>query len=92
MNALLSSFRLIYRLLLTFAVGYLCSYWIALELAHLFQFYLPKAESVFLAALIALVFYLVFVLGLFCIQSLKKLSLYSLTPALLLFALSRCIG
>jgi hypothetical protein len=65
---------------------------IALDLAYFLQAFLPKAESVYLAAVIALIFYVCFVIGIFCIQSLKKLSVYSLLPFLSLFTISRFIG
>lgn len=82
----------LYRLGMSFGIGYLCSYFIALDLAYFLQAYLPKAESVYLAAFIALIFYVGFVIGIFCIQSLKKLSVYSLIPLISLFTISRFIG
>lgn len=92
MNALIQPIILIYRLLLTFGVGYLCCYFIALNLAFLLQSLLPKAEAVYLAALIALICYVAFVISIFCIQNLKKLTLYSLIPLTFLFTFSRFIG
>lgn len=92
MNSLRLPFAMIYRLLMSFGVGYLCCYFIALDLAYFLQSYLPKAESVYLAAFIALIFYACFMIAIFCVQSLKKLSVYSLTPLLLLFIISQFIG
>ncbi|MDT0200167.1 MULTISPECIES: hypothetical protein [unclassified Acinetobacter] len=92
MSIVVQPLAILYRLGMTFGIGYLCSYLIALDLAYFLQAYLPKAESVYLAAFTALIFYVCFVIGIFCIQSLKKLSIYSLIPLLILFLFSRFIG
>lgn len=92
MSVVVQSLAIFYRLGMSFGMGYLCSYLIALDLAYFLQAFLPKAESVYLAAVIALIFYVCFVIGIFCIQSLKKLSIYSLLPFLSLFTISRFIG
>ena len=92
MMSVMQPLAILYRLGMTFGMGYLCSYLIALDLAYFLHAYLPKAESVYLAAVIALIFYICFVIGIFCIQSLKKLSIYSLIPLLILFLFSRFIG
>ncbi|KJV45550.1 hypothetical protein CAP42_02765 [Acinetobacter indicus] len=82
----------LYRLGICFGMGYLGSDLIACDLAYFLQAYFPKAESVYLAAFIALIFYICFVIGTFCIQSLKKLSVYGLVPIILLFILSHFTG
>ena len=92
MSVVVQPLAIFYRLGMTFGMGYLCSYLIALDLAYFLQAFLPKAESIYLAAVIALIFYVCFVIGIFCIQSLKKLSVYSLLPFLSLFTISRFIG
>lgn len=88
----LQPLAILHRLSMSFGIGYLCSYLIALDLAYFLQASLPKAESVYLAAFIALIFYVCFVIGIFCIQSLKILSVYSLIPLIVLFIISRFIG
>lgn len=88
----LQPLAILYRLGMSFGIGYLGSYLIALDLAYFLQASLPKAESVYLAAFIALIFYVCFVIGIFCIQSLKTLSVYSLIPLIVLFVISRFIG
>ena len=92
MISTLQPLAILYRLGMSFGIGYLCSYLIALDLAYFLQTSLPKAESVYLAAFIALIFYVCFVIGIFCIQSLKTLSVYSLIPLIVLFVISRFIG
>jgi len=92
MSVVVQPLAIFYRLGMSFGMGYLCSYLIALDLAYFLQAFLPKAESVYLAAVIALIFYVCFVIGIFCIQSLKKLSVYSVLPLLILFLFSRFIG
>ena len=92
MSVVVQPLAIFYRLGMSFGKGYLCIYLIALDLDYFLQAFLPKAESVYLAAVIALIFYVCFVIGIFCIQSLKKLSVYSLLPFLSLFTISRFIG
>ncbi len=92
MISTLQPLAILYRLGMSFGIGYLCSYLIAFDLAYFLQASLPKAESVYLAAFIALIFYVCFVIGIFCIQSLKTLSVYSLIPLIVLFVISRFIG
>ena len=92
MISTLQPLAILYRLGMSFGIGYLCSYLIALDLSYFLQASLPKAESVYLAAFIALIFYVCFVIGIFCIQSLKTLSVYSLIPLIVLFVISRIIG
>ena len=82
----------LYRLGICFWMGYLGSDLIARDLAYFLQAYFPKAESVYLAAFTALIFYICFVIGTFCIQSLKKLSVYGLVSIILWFILSRFTG
>lgn len=92
MISIMQPLTIVYRLGVTFGIGYICSYLIALDMAYFLQAYLPKAESVYLAAFTALIFYVCFVIGVFCIQSLKKLSIYSLIPFIILFLFYRFIG
>ncbi|WP_436917879.1 hypothetical protein [Acinetobacter schindleri] len=92
MSVVVQPLAIFYRLGMSFGMGYLCSYLIAFDLAYFLQAFLPKAESVYLAAFTALIFYVCFVIGIFCIRSLKKLSVYSLIPFLSLFTISRFIG
>lgn len=92
MISIMQPLAIVYRLGITFGIGYICSYLIALDMAYFLQAYLPKAESVYLAAFTALIFYVCFVIGVFCIQSLKKLSIYSLIPFIILFLFYRFIG
>lgn len=92
MISIMQPLAIVYRLGVTFGIGYICSYLIALDMAYFLQAYLPKAESVYLAAFTALIFYVCFVIGVFCIQSLKKLSIYSLIPFIILLLFYRFIG
>jgi len=92
MISTLQPLAILYRLGMSFGIGYLCSYLIALDLAYFLQASLPKAESVYLAAFIALIFYVCFVIGIFCIQSLKTLSVYSLILPIVFFVISSFIG
>jgi len=67
-----------YRTLLAFIAGYIFMAYLAYDLAHLLSFYFPKAESIYLAAITAILLYLVFVISSFCINCLWKLTLLSL--------------
>lgn len=90
--SVIQPFAVLYRLGICFGMGYLGSDLIGRDLAYFLQAYFPKAESVYLAAFTALIFYICFVIGTFCIQSLKKLSVYGLVSIILLFILSRFTG
>ena len=83
---------ILYRFILAFGLGYICSYLLSLSLTDLFYPYLAKAESIYLAAFSALVFYIIFVISSFCIQSLKKLSTIILSLLSMLFLLSKLVG
>jgi len=82
----------LYRFILAFGFGYLCSYFLSLLLTELLYPYLAKAEAIYLSAFSALVFYIFFVILSFCIQSLKKLSTIILSILSTLFLLSRIVG
>lgn len=82
----------LYRFLIAFVIGYLCTYFFSLNLTELFARYLPKAESIYLAAFSAIFFYLIFVIMSFCIESLKKLSIVCTSILLVLFLFSKWIG
>lgn len=81
-----------YRFSLAFVIGYLCTAYFSICLTHLFNLQLPKAESIYLAAFISILFFLGFVIFSFCIHSLKKLSLISLCIFLLFFSFSQLFG
>ena len=82
----------LYRFILAFGFGYLCSYLLSLLLTDLFYPYFAKAESIYLAAFSALVFYIIFVIFSFCAQSLKKLSTMIISLSSMLFLLSKLVG
>lgn len=82
----------LYRFLLAFGMGYLCSNLISIQFSAWLYPALNKAESVYLAALIALIFYTLFVIFSFCIQSILKLSLVSISLIIVFFSLSKFMG
>jgi uncharacterized membrane protein YciS (DUF1049 family) len=75
-NSLSFSYRMtvLYRFFLAFILGYFCTSLLINNLTLLFHYVLPKAESIYLAALISLLFFVGFVINSFCICSLRKLS------------------
>lgn len=78
-----------YRFALVFVLGYLCTLYLSLSLTELFTSLLfAKAESIFLAAFISILFYVCFVLIGFCTNSLIKLTLISSILLAVLFGLS----
>lgn len=77
-----------YRFALTFVLGYLCMMYLSLSLTSLFVRVLDKAEAIYLAAFIAILFYLIFIIISFCSNSLLKLTLISLGLTGVLFGLS----
>lgn len=77
-----------YRFALTFVLGYLCMMYLSLSLTSLFVRVLDKAEAIYLAAFIAIFFYLIFIIISFCSHSLLKLTLISLGLTGVLFGIS----
>ncbi|KYQ83451.1 hypothetical protein AWW72_13990 [Acinetobacter sp. NRRL B-65365] len=77
-----------YRFALTFVLGYLCMIYLSLSLTSLFVHVLDKAEAIYLAAFIAILFYLIFIIISFCSHSLLKLTLISLGLTGVLFGIS----
>ena len=71
------------RFLIAFVAGYFYSVELMLLLNRILLGYLTQAESVFLAALISLIFYLIFVLMIFMIHSFKKIIIISMSLLLL---------
>lgn len=92
LHALRSPLAVLYRVMVAFLLGYLCTYFFTINLTDLFHHYLPKAESIYLAAFIAILFYLGFVIMIFCIQTLKKMSMISMSILLILFVASKWIS
>ncbi|MCX5467446.1 hypothetical protein OSH00_06765 [Acinetobacter sp. A-IN1] len=92
MQTLLYPLSVLYRFILAFGIGYACSYLLSINLIDIFYPYLAKAESIYLAAFIALLFYIIFVLVSFCIQSLKKMSIISFVLVIVLLLFSKFIG
>ncbi|NHB58626.1 hypothetical protein G8E00_07085 [Acinetobacter shaoyimingii] len=82
---------ILYRVLIAFLMGYLCTYFFTLNATAMLKWVLPKAESVFLAAFIAIFFFVFFVLMSFSIHTLKKLSVVCLSFLLCLFLLSKWV-
>ncbi|MDO3663705.1 hypothetical protein [Acinetobacter higginsii] len=77
-----------YRFVLSFVVGYVCMMYLSLGLGSLFSHVLDKAEAIYLAAFISILFYLVFIILSFCVHSLLKLTVISLILTGVLFGLS----
>ncbi|OTG88520.1 hypothetical protein B9T34_15835 [Acinetobacter sp. ANC 3813] len=92
MISVLQPLLLLYRLLLTFGIGFLCCALVALNLTQLFSTFWPKAESVFLAGFCALIFYTCFVICAFCTPHIKRFSVISFALLFGLFLLEQSIG
>lgn len=92
MQIVLYPLSVLYRFILAFGMGYVCSYLVSLTLIDVFYTYFAKAESIYLAAFSALIFYIIFVILSFCIHSLKTLTLISLALAVTFFLFSKFIG
>lgn len=84
--------QVLYRFVIAFILGFICTALLSLALTHLFHLSLPKAESIFLAAFISLIFYVFFVITSFSIQSLTKLTLISTASCAVLFVLFLGMG
>lgn len=67
----------LYRFIIAFIVGYICTSLLIHNLTLILNTVLPKAESIYLAAFISLLFFIGFVISSFCIYTVRKLSLIS---------------
>ena len=82
----------LYRFLIAFGLGYLCTSMLSELLALSFYPHLAKAESIYLAAFLALLFFTTFVILSFCVQSLKKLSTVTVSISVCFFLLLKVVG
>jgi hypothetical protein len=73
-------------------MGFACMAYLSLGLIGIFLLTLDKAEAIYLAAFIAILFYVVFVIAGFCIQSLLKLTGLSIILCALFFSVTRMVG
>ncbi len=67
----------LYRFIIAFILGYICTSLLIHNLTLILNTVLPKAESIYLAACISLLFFIGFVISSFCIYTVRKLSLIS---------------
>jgi hypothetical protein len=73
-------------------MGFACMAYLSIGLTGIFLLSLDKAEAIYLAAFIAILFYVVFVIAGFCIQSLLKLTGLSIILCALFFSVTRMVG
>ncbi|WP_130802664.1 hypothetical protein [Acinetobacter ihumii] len=85
-------FAVLYRFMVAFILGFIGTAFLSIALSYVFHFALPKAESVYLAAFCSILFYAVFVIIAFCVQSLIKLTVYSVVTISICAALSIGLG
>lgn len=81
-----------FRFLIAFGLGYLCTSMLSELLTLGFHPHLAKAESIYLAAFLSLIFFTIFVILSFCVQSLKKLSLVTFSLGLCFFLMLKFVG
>jgi len=84
--------KVFYRFLLIFGIGFACMAYLSLGLTGLFRLILNKAEAIYLAAFISILFYVFFVILGFCIQSLRKLTGLSIFLCVLFFVATRMVS
>jgi len=73
-------------------MGFACMAYLSLGLTGIFLLTLDKAEAIYLAAFIAILSYVLFVIIGFCIQSLLKLTGLSVVLCALFFFATRMVG
>jgi len=73
-------------------MGFACMAYLSLGLIGIFLLTLDKAEAIYLAAFIAILFYVIFVVVGFCVQSLLKLTGLSIVLCALFFFMTRMVG
>lgn len=85
-------FAVFYRFMITFLLGYICTSLLTHNLTVLLHSLLPKAEAIYLAAFISILFFVGFVITSFCICSLRKLSVMSTGLLAVLYGTYRILG
>lgn len=93
-SSLSFSYRMtvLYRFIIAFVFGYACTSLLVSNLTVLFHHSLPKAEAIYLAAFISILFFVSFVISSFCIYSLHKLSLISISLTTCFYAIYWILG
>jgi len=91
-STVLYPLAVLYRFIIAFLAGYVCTALLSSNLTVLFYPSLPKAEAVYLAAFISILFFVGFVISSFCICSLRKLSVISIGLLAVLYATYRILG
>ncbi|PTV53274.1 hypothetical protein [Acinetobacter seifertii] len=84
--------KVFYRFLVVFGMGYTCMAYLSLGLTGFFHLTLDKPEAIYLAAFISILFYVLFVIIGFCIQSLLKLTGLSIALCLVFFFVTRMVS
>lgn len=86
-----AKFAIFYRIVVAFVLGYLCSIWFNLIATSLLSLVLPKAESIFLAALLTIIPTIIWVLYAFIIKHLAYLSAIYFFISLSLFVICKML-
>ena len=92
LSSLRNRFLVLLRFVIAFVGGYIISYLLSECLTDWFVHYLNKAEAIYLGGFIAIIFYVLFILACFCIQSLKKITLVSSIFFCLFYVTSRVLN
>lgn len=82
----------LYRFIIAFVLGYICTSLLIHNLTLILNTVLPKAESIYLAAFISLLFFIGFVISSFCIYTVRKLSLISFSLLICLAVIYWILG
>lgn len=82
----------LYRFIIAFILGYICTSLLIQNLTLILNTLLPKAESIYLAAFISLLFFIGFVISSFCIYTVRKLSLISFSLLICLAVIYWILG
>lgn len=82
----------LYRFIIAFILGYICTSLLIHNLTLILNTVLPKAESIYLAAFISLLFFIGFVISSFCIYTVRKLSLISFSLLVCLAVIDWILG
>lgn len=81
-----------YRFVLTFATGYFCACYLSLLLTTMFLHFLAKAEAIYLACFVSILFYVFFVIFSFCLNAVRRLTIFSIISCIVIFTLAQVIG
>ncbi|MCF8999497.1 hypothetical protein [Acinetobacter nectaris] len=79
------------RIFIACILGYISTRYFTLVSTIALTHFMPRAETIFLAAMLGILFFIIFFLSIFIIQSVKKTILYGVVMTCIFYGLAQII-